>query len=131
MKMTDFTKCIQAYYGPYDNDFVLRTVMLYLKEYEDMDLDGLFECTLRQFSKRWGKTPDIAVFEEVSKDSFKTEIYQHRVRWGVITQSGNGNFWEDKERELEADDFPITSHFLKLIEKGQIGENGKERQITK
>ncbi|MFH1448530.1 MAG: hypothetical protein ABIG39_06730 [Candidatus Micrarchaeota archaeon] len=130
MTTTIFIKAIEAYYGKYESNFIVRLIAKYLGKYDENDLDGLFQCTLEHFSKKWNKSPDIAVFEEVRAKSFGEEMYQYRIRWGVVTQEGNGSFWAKPERSLNPEDFPITTHFLSLVEKGKVGENGEARKIT-
>lgn len=60
-----FINEIQGYYGDKYSAVQLKYIMQYLSKLNERALDHLFGLTLRGYSGRYGKAPDIAVFEDM------------------------------------------------------------------
>lgn len=77
MTLESFVGQIQAYYGAIYSKTQLPYIVQYLKPLNDRALDHLFAECLKAYSSRWGKAPDIEVFESLRKsvrDALEQEI---------------------------------------------------------
>lgn len=68
MTLESFIGQVQAYYGASYPKAQLPYIVQYLKPLNDRALDHLFAECLKAYSSRWGKAPDIEVFESLRKD---------------------------------------------------------------
>lgn len=74
----DFVKEIQDYYGEYPKG-QKKAIGKYVVKKSARELDILYEVCLLDYSTRWGKPPDIAIFEELARKHeirSPTEIYE-------------------------------------------------------
>ena len=75
MKVSEFLRDIQSYYGQYPKG-QLPYVVSYLKNKRETFLGALFETCIHNYSAKWKSPPDIATFEELSPQAHKVEDRQ-------------------------------------------------------
>lgn len=63
MTAVEFAKWVQGYYGPYPSGQKLD-IWQYLRDLDGDCLTALKQELLKTFSSKWGRPPDIAIFEE-------------------------------------------------------------------
>jgi len=68
MSPKEFVTRIQDYYGPYRKG-QMAEIARYLQGKHPVYLDTLYRACLLSFSSKWRVPPDIAIFEEFSKEA--------------------------------------------------------------
>jgi len=67
MTVKTFIQKIQEYYGHYPPGQI-RVIAYYLKKKSEKYLSKLYEKLIYGYSSKWGKPPDVAIFEEYRSD---------------------------------------------------------------
>ena len=79
MVVKDFIKAVQDYYGlEYRQGLQLNLVGNYLNEKSDKYLTCLFSATVKGFSGQYKSLPDIAIFENLSTETYEIMEEQKR-----------------------------------------------------
>jgi hypothetical protein len=64
MTLTEFVKWVQGYYGKYPEG-QRDDLKVYFRDLSPAYFDALRWVLTRRYSSKWGRPPDIAIFEEV------------------------------------------------------------------
>jgi hypothetical protein len=87
----DFISLIEDYYGKYDNEKRREITREYLFDnFSGKDFAKLYKATLLEYSSKWGKVPDIAVFMEVVNNYNRANGEWYRYAGGTIEYLGDG-----------------------------------------
>ena len=76
MKDIDFVKYVEAHYGKYASKLSRILVAEHLTQYNEKQLDLLFNALIEHFSTKWNKAPDVPVLKETAE---KAKIGTHVV----------------------------------------------------
>lgn len=68
MRASELIETLEAYYGEAYSPVCRGIVEAYLEGFSARYLDALLVATVKRHSRRFGKSPDVAVFEEVASD---------------------------------------------------------------
>lgn len=72
ISVPQFLSYLERYYGEQYEEFVAAVMAKYLREFSDSYLAALLHVTIKRYSRRWGKSPDVAVLEEQSAEALRT-----------------------------------------------------------
>ena len=75
MKVSEFLRDIQSYYGQYSKG-QLPYIVGYVKNKRENFLGALFTACIENFSSKWKVSPDIAIFKELEKEAYRIEEQQ-------------------------------------------------------
>ena len=75
MTAIEFVTWAQRYYGPYP-DGQKADIWHYLKELTPEYLDALHGVVVKAYSSKWGRPPDIAIFEQCRPQALTMVTYQ-------------------------------------------------------
>lgn len=67
MTSIEFVRWVEGYYGKYP-DGQKKDIWEYIDQLTPGYLDALKRAVMRDYSSKWGRPPDIAVFEEVKDE---------------------------------------------------------------
>lgn len=115
MTAIEFVKWAQGYYGQYPQG-QKPDIWNYIKDLSPEYLDALKEALLKTYSSKWGKPPDIAIFEECRELAENTMMY----RKYLPEPEGELISPEEAKRFIAA--------FNELIERKKV-QNGKGEKI--
>lgn len=76
MELKIFIKDIQEYYGLIYSDGILKHLLKYLDS-TNINLEELFQKTIKKFSGQYKTLPDIAVFENYGADKEESVEFQY------------------------------------------------------
>jgi len=98
MTAIEFVKWAQSYYAPYP-DGQKADIWRYVKDLAPDYLAALKDAVIRNYSSKWGRPPDIAIFEQCrplaeSQLAYKTYLPAPEETEDLITPEQAARFFE-------------------------------------
>jgi hypothetical protein len=92
---SQFIEALEKYYYKYDTQFVKQAIFKYVKRIDQAELENVFVAIQHSYSRKWGKTPDIAIIDEAIKGINKIRYHKPGGMDTIIKLNGPAKLNQD------------------------------------